>query len=443
LYFGPPSTGGYCQICPDEPHFYELGEEVARSLRGGGVVIALLGPVGATKRNLTDMPHTAKLADLRRDSLCIYDGKYTRHLETSYDWLDQAFLEETRIDQMFAKSTEGITVVSPRSEMEAYASSASRYWLSIMGVGIYGKAKNEGTITHRVAQETRWDCSGVQQYSAKILAVGKHTRLPVAAAMQYMHWDGVLVLLPPFELKFSGQPGASEEIARLCHTMESLAKSIKEDFAAHEAAEHEDWVFEHRAPHAKGIVSEREQLRQKESSLAQELEAYDQMLVLLDGTGDPLVDSVATLFDKPTEGIRVERTEKGASIDLFVYDNRDRKLVIEVTGIKGTLKKDDPHWADFLEYIPEHHERNENGRVERMVLVVNTECKTDLNKRNPIKDITNPVKKTVTDNHICVIRSCDLYQLWLQTVAGLPIQAVFDTLFDCDGIFKPTQQTKQ
>lgn len=436
LYFGPPSKQGYYEIPNDYANFYELGGEVAKSLQGGGVVIALLGPVAVTTRNLTQT-YAKELLKVKQKYH--YESKYIKAYETSYDWLDQSFLKNTEIDEMSLKPTEGITVVSPRSEMQAYAEWVSRYWVSISFISPLGKSKTDGNINYRVAQTSRWKCSEMQECSAKILALGRHTRLPVAAAIKYMNWDGVLVLLPPLELKSSIEPEYSEEVSRLCHVMESLAKGIKEDFATLEAFEHEEWVFEHRAPQAKSIVSQLDELKQKQNSLTQGLEKYDQMLALLDGTGDALVDSVAALFDKPGEGIRVERTEKGASMDLFVHDSRNRRLVIEVTGIKAALKKGDPHWADFLEYMPEHHERNENERVERIVLVANTECKTKLDQRNRTSDITSPVKNTVTDNHICLIRSCDLYQLWLQTVEGLPIQTVFDMLFDCDGVFQPKQ----
>ena len=436
LYFGPPTHHGYCELSKDDAHFYELGLEVAKSLRAGGIVIALLGPVAVTTRNLRPT-YGDELFKLKNDNLNRYDSKYVGSNETSYDWLDQGFLAETKIDSKFAGPTEGITAASPRPEMSRYAYSASKYWVSIAGIECFGGAKTEGTVTHRVAQAHRWNCGTVQQYSATILAIGKHTKLPVAAAMRYMDWNGVLILLPPFELKYSGQPGAKEEVTRLCSTLKTLGEGIREDFLRYEAAEHEAWVWEHRAPPAKQIVSEIEQARQKEKDLEQQLGPYEQMLVLLDGTGAPLVGSVATLFDKPGEGIRVEPTGKGAPIDLFVSDSINRRLAIEVTGIKGTLRKDDPHWADFLGYIPEHNARNEHGRVERIVLVVNTECKTELEKRNRTNDITPPVKKTVTDNKICVLRSCDLYQLWLKTLEGLPTQKVFDTLFNCEGIFTP------
>jgi len=183
-------------------------------------------------------------------------------------------------------------------------------------------------------------------------------------------------------------------------------------------------------------ISQIKNLKDKTEILTDELKKYDKMLSLLDGTDTPLVNSVEFLFDNSDEGINVKRTEKGDPIDLYINDDKGRRLVVEVTGINGTLKKNDPHWADFLGYMPEHNERNANGRVERIVLVVNTERKTKPEDRNPDSDITIPVQKTVSDNHICVVRSCDLYKLWLQTLEGRKTKETFQMLFDCDGIFK-------
>jgi len=38
--------------------------------------------------------------------------------------------------------------------------------------------------------------------------------------------------------------------------------------------------------------------------------------------------------------------------------------------------------------------------------------------------------------HICVVRTCHLYDLWLETLKGLPVQSVFDKLFNCEGIYE-------
>jgi hypothetical protein len=434
LYFGPPSKEGYRMITRDDAHFYELGNEVAKSIRAGGVTIALLGPVAVTTRDLS-ASYAKDLLDRKRTFS--YESKYLGHLETSYEWLDHGFLHETKIDSMFAKVTEGITPTSPMPEIRDYVNRwANEYWVTINGIQFFGRSTTEGTITHAVAQQDRCDGRSVAQYAAKVLAIGKHTKLPVAAAMQYMNWDGILVLLPPCELREKLQPATNEEITGLLNTLERLAKGVQEDFALYGLTEHEDWVYEYRAPQAKAIALDIAKLEQKEKELAEELTAFDQMLFLIDGTGKPLVDAVATLFDKPGGGLKIEPTEKGAPLDLFVHNSKGRTLAIEVTGIGHALKKDDLHWADFLQYMPQHNARNKLGRVERIVLVVNTECKTKLGDRNRLNDISDPVKKTVTDNHICVIRSYDLYKLWSKTLAGMPVQQVFDMLFECDGVFE-------
>lgn len=210
-----------------------------------------------------------------------------------------------------------------------------------------------------------------------------------------------------------------------------------EYFTKREALEHAAWVMEHRASQANKIVSEIEELRLKSTELERQLEPFEKMLALLDGTGAALVDAVAALFDKPSEGLTVERTEKGAAFDLLVKYKGIKTLVIEVTGIQGVLTKDDRHWSDFMGYLPEYYARNQAEQVEHMVFVVNTECKNELKNRNRASDITYDVKMLVTNNKVCLARSCDLYNLWLKTLKGQPVLEIFNHLFNCDGVFEP------
>lgn len=437
LFFGPPTTEGFHKLPGDDAHFYELGEEAAKSLQSGGVVIALLGPVAVTSRNLL-ASYAKEVVRIKQDELWQYERKYTGNEETSYEWLDLGFLSITKVDAVFAKESEGITPIAGTSTLNTYVSNwAKKYWVTVNGIGFIDESTNVGIITHGVAQVERWGVSSVAQYPVKVLAVGKHTKLPVAVAMRYMGWEGILILLPHCTLREKTQPAGNEEMGRLLRTLESLAKSIKEDFVVSGAFDHAGWVYEYRSTQAKTIVSQIENTELQEKELAEELQLHDRMLVLIDGTGEPLVDGVASLFDKPTEGIKVKRTEKGAPIDLFIQDSKGRQLVVEITGITGNLKKDDPHWADFLGYMPEHNARNEHGRIERIVLVVNTQCKTKPSDRNRQNDISAPVRSTVADNHICVIRSCDLYELWLETLQGKSLQEIFDLLFDNEGVWKP------
>ena len=431
LYFGKPANEGFYQTTKRGAHFYELGDQVARNLRAGGIVIALLGPLAVGARNLATT-YGGSVIDLKRNYQ--YSTKLVSQDETSYDWLDQGFLSVTKIDARFARPSTGVVSISSRASLKSYLDLVNEYWVSIEGMAM--PSGSEGTISYPVAQDSRWSCNSQQTCRAVVLAKGKHTQLPVAAAIQYMGWDGVLVFLPPFDRRKWPNPESETDIMNLCQTLRHLAIDIRQEFGKAKGTQHEEWVWGHRSAKCKDILSQIEQIREVEANLSLELEPYEQMLWLLDGIGTVLADVVAAFFDRPNEGIKVERTEKSAALDLFVHDGKGRTLAIEVTGIRGKLSKDDPHWSDFLGYLPEHNARNEHSRMERIVLVVNTDARTKIENRDRTDDITRPVRKTVGDNKICVVRSCDLYRLWLQTLEGLQVQQVFDMLFDCDNIFE-------
>ena len=440
LNFGDPVPQvGYVPLSGGDTeniHFYELGTEVAKLLKSGGVLIALLGSIAVTPRSLSQS-YAYEFVSLRQARPRTGPPSYTDSKETSYDWLEQGFLQTTGIDSLFLRPSSGVKTML-RGRIEKYVRWVKRYWVSIGGISTSSGSKTEGNIRYPVCQGKRWDYSNdVVSSQTIILAEGKQTKLPIAAAIQYMGWDGVLILLPPFELEASEGLGLEEEVSSLCHTLQDLAQDMKDIFTPRRAADHEEWVYEHRAPHAKEIVTEIGKLKERHDGLMNELHPYDEMLALLDGTDAALVDGVAKLFDKESEGMKVEQTEKGAPIDLFIHDKTDRSLAVEVTGIRGYLKKGDSHWADFLQYLPEHSAKNEQHRIERIVLAVNTQHQKKLEEREHTSDITNPVKQIILDNHICVIRTCHLYDLWLETIEGrLSVQSVFDKLFNCEGIYK-------
>ncbi len=437
LFFGSPGKNGYISLGEsyDKAHFFELGSEIAKSLKAGGVVTALLGPIAHTTRDLNK--HYAKDALPDRSSFQYYNKFVEGQIETSYDWLDQGFLQETMLDCRYAKESTGITVVWRHGDLANCISRwANKYWISIAGLSYAPKSGIDGRIHHEVGQWKRWDTHIDLYYSYKVLAIGKHSQLPVAVAMRYLDWDGTLLLLPPFARSQFTEPAASEEASSLLYALNRISADIKEAFS--HIPTHEDWVYENRPNMAKTISMEIEKLTKERGKLEQDLSDFDKMLSLIDGTGKPLEDVVIALFTCDDRILKVQRTGKGAPIDLFVTDDTGRSLAIEITGISGVLKIGDPHWGDFLGYIPEHNAKNERGRVERIVLVVNTQCKTKLEQRNRNSDISSPVKKTVNDNNICVIRSCDLYDLWVDMVEGRKkIQDIFDILFSRDGIWEP------
>ena len=70
-------------------------------------------------------------------------------------------------------------------------------------------------------------------------------------------------------------------------------------------------------------------------------------------------------------------------------------------------------------------------------MVVNTFRDTEVEKRPREAEISPHVKSLVQDNHFCVTRATDLYGLWLQTLDGITVTQVFQTLFETDGIYEP------
>ena len=242
-------------------------------------------------------------------------------------------------------------------------------------------------------------------------------------------------MIPPFIL--APEDLENDRARFVASDLQGLGQYLREQIEVQVLEEHADWVLQHRAPQATSTSKKIEKAKGQILELEAQLGPYDRMLSLLDGTGEPLVDTVVLLFDKPDEGISVTKTEKGSPLDLFMSDAKGRCLAVEVTGVKGALKKDDPHWADFLEYLPEHAANNLEERKERIVLVVNTQRDTPLDNRNRRSDITSPVRRLAEDNHLCVIRSVDLYDLWLRTLEGLAIQEAFNILFNTNGIYEP------
>jgi len=435
LYFGPPDADGYVKLEGTSQNFYEIGPEVVRCLGAGGIVVALLGPVAVNEREMLDREDQQRTLRLKRDGVATYDLKYKGDYETSYDWLDQGFLEDTRLDALYKKRSSNITVLAKWEEARRYFSEVKQFWSSIEGLDIY-RSDTQATLTYRVEEAERWGfLGGVCQRPAWILAVSEHTREPIAIATNYLFQPGLLVLVPPFSIAEKGSGSNLYKSPRIERLLVEFADNVREQIRGLESPDIPEWEKEHRAPKAVEIYCQIEKHTAELDSLRKALIQFDEMLYLICAKGDLLHKQVQKVFSAPIEGIQAESTPVGSSLDLFVRDKSGRSLAIEITGTKGKLTKSDSHWADFLNYLPEHNEINQNGRVERIVLVVNTQNELPLEKRTRKDDITEPVIRTAKDNHICIIRSCDLYQLWIRILSVLPLQKVFDSLFNCEGIY--------
>lgn len=320
-------------------NFYELGIEVVRCLSAHGTVVAMVGLINVTDRNLGSVQYASRATKLKHDRN-LNSPTPPPTLENSLDWLDQGFLESTRLDVIHTKPTGGISWNLKESRYYHLRHAIRQYWNPVGGVtqdprNVYGQ------ISHPLREPDRWDRpAGDINCKAFVLATGKHSRLPVSIAIDYLSLGGLLVVIPPI---LSPSEGVATEVTKLAILdLKDLCQDLLEIMQVQVPTERPEWVLRHRAPRAKDITKEITDGENRTAELQEELSPYDQMLSLIDGTGSNLVDAVAGVFDRASEAIRVELTEKAAPLDLFVYDGTGRSLAVEVTGVKGNLGKDDP-----------------------------------------------------------------------------------------------------
>ena len=429
LYFGDPTDEGFVKIDHEYHRFYEMGAEVALCLKADGIVIACMGPIANTIRAVAGAGYRNNTYSLKRERLKSEQVPVPER-ESSYDWLDQGLLSHLELGHQYVRSSAGITWHVPQDRFYRLRESFKSYVETFAGVEFYGEGR--ATITYRIEEGGRWDSiQNVIQTHPQILAIAEHTKLPVAMSFNYNYFGGQLVLMPPIQVP------EDQGLARL---LVSDLKDLGEwlySINHVKSEERPSWVDDYLAPHALVIQQEISDLEHQVTALTEQKETYHTLLPLLYGTGTELEDAVERFITSGDEAITVTKSEPGAHIDFFVLDSSGRGLAIEVTGVKGPLRHSDGHWADFLNYMPEHNAKNEATRVERIVLVVNTFRDLPFAERDRNSDMTAPVKKTATDNGICVVRSGDLYSLWLKTLDGMSKQEVFDTLFATEGIYDP------
>ena len=430
LYFGDPTGVGYVEINDDRHRFYEMGREVAKCLEADGVVIACLGPIACTTRELGTAAHGPETYNLKRARSADEQIPEPR-FESSYDWMDQGLLRNIQIGHQHTKSSEGINWKLPKDRFSQIRESFSVYSETFANVAVYGDGT--ATITYSLQEPRRWSSiQNVIQTHPLILSTAKHTELPVAMSFNYNFFDGRLVLMPAFA------PPKDALVARALATELKELGELVYSLSHNQRDERPDWVDDYIAPQAVAIQQNISDLEQKIASLAEQKESYYTVLPLLYGTDTELEDAVEHVLSAADGSINVLKSEPGAHIDFFVEDSFGHSLAVEVTGVKGLLRHNDNHWADFLNYMPDHNSKNELDRVERIVLVVNTYRDIPFADRDRNNDMATPVKKTATDNGICVVRSGDLYKMWLKIVDGsMTKQDVFNTLFSTDGIYEP------
>jgi hypothetical protein len=419
--------------------FYGIKEHLERALKSGAVVICLDYVTYVNPQSSFDRPRQDLQAIRQLKQTFTYPTKHQDMQETSYDWLDQGFLGTSRVDTTDARPSQQLRLTTQAEEVRRYFQFVKRSYKVIHGVEL-GRTGRTGAL--RYSRQDRPADSGCTEVTAtvSVLAVNAVTGEPVAAEIKHPDAPGSLIFLPRFE-----EP--SEEHAQLkaqsiVLALKRLAESFYQRNIQEVGVKEElpDWVKAHRSNEAQQLDDRVQKLDAERKEVADKRDKHDEMLTLLCGTGEPLRLAVEKLFGSEWLGFEVDVKGKEESIDQFIRDPKSgRSLATEVTGVTGKFYKDNDHLADVLDYWPTHIENNADERVERIVLAVNTHRETPLADRNDQDDFTKPVRDIAAKSEFCLVRTCDLYRLWLDHVNGTrSAQEIFDSIFRCAGLYRYT-----
>ena len=141
---------------------------------------------------------------------------------------------------------------------------------------------------------------------------------------------------------------------------------------------------------------------------------YDRMKkvagLLWDGD-EPLVDAVLEVFKSC--GFRGQKTEKGATWDITIEIDGERRLLVEVSGIEGALKKRSNKISQTLS--AKQHARDQD----RVVLAMNLNREVPLLQRSSCEAVTRDAMELLTPLNVVVVQTSTLFEIW-KTGLGNP-----------------------
>ena len=420
--------------------FYKLSDDIIRLLRAGGVVICLNYYTFINQASLLYGSKVLNTIYEKRQTIYSYEHKYQGQEETSYDWLDLGFLQCTQIDQMSIMPGQHFKVISTLDVVKNYFLYVKEYHKIIQGIRREPNAQH-GRILSNFRLDPTYHNASTTDDEVDVLAISEVTDDPIAVAIKYRGFPGTLVFLPTYDLPQVGDHVPEEVIRFISSRLDSLGNYYYEESRRELGVKLESppWLLEYRAKAAKDADKELEDLEKAKAASLARRDRYDRMLTLINGYGEPLQKAVGELFGKEWFGFDVEETERGYPIDLFVKNPRTgQALAMQVTGVVGKFNQSDKHFGALMGYLPENEGKNVGGRVERVVLIVNTHRDTPLASRT-VDDISVQVQNLAKRNGICLIRSCDLYNLWnvwVNSPEKFPADDIFKQLFECEGIWQ-------
>ena len=217
----------------------------------------------------------------------------------------------------------------------------------------------------------------------------------IVVAVEHQVGNGTLVILPPPMLRGDCYYTA---LMRLVDVARRYYERVQRRVPIRDVP---DWLDERLVPRAK-------ELGAKINTLEAQKSKYDDLAYVLYGTGGRLEDSVALLLREL--GLNVDPQAEGANIDLkAVHPSLHLGFAVEVTGIKGTIQKDNNKISQAWQYISERSGPSEEH--DKLMIVANTE--NHLDPRWRTRDSFSPdAVKLLGNNGVLLITTLQLYGLW-------------------------------
>jgi hypothetical protein len=146
-------------------------------------------------------------------------------------------------------------------------------------------------------------------------------------------------------------------------------------------------------------------LETKKQAIDEEINTYEKFLPLLYSSGKTLEDAVEYTFQ--FLGLKTQRTKEGANIDMYAstLDNAI-SFGIEVTGVKGAIKKDSNKVSQIVTYEIQKDDPKQKG-----ILIANTYNDTPIEKRDLLENFTKQAAEVFDKNSILFTTGLDLYKL--------------------------------
>lgn len=200
-------------------------------------------------------------------------------------------------------------------------------------------------------------------------------------------------------------------------------------------AEHKDWVAKYYSPRAQMLVESIKSLEGQIASARKDLEKEEEKLWLLDGDGEHLEQLVKKFF--LALGCTVEPPKKDTPFQFIAKEpHMGHQMLVKVVAAEGKFDKTHPALSEVLGYLPDYFEHNNEGPMEHVCVIVNTQKDVPTEKRAK-DDFAAPVVKLAKLNQFIFARSVDLHFLWgdLDSNGRKPLE-IFDALFSTHGLLE-------